>query len=284
MTTAILFPGGTTGNFGPSFWNDSGWFAQQDEVAFPNASSGIRVNLDGKYAIKVAGILPDRLAGPAAVYIVYGGSLYGSGSTILSSTNPSTSCSVRIVNTGGTRVEFYRINSGTPVRLYTPAGALNFSWGGSLSGYWAYYTVPSAPASITATLSGTSVAVSCNASASDGGNAITSYAVQRRESTNNSTWGAWTATTTMTNRAYTYTNLTPGKYYQFRTYAINGAGNSSAATSSSVFIAAMTRYNGTSFSVLDNLKRYDGSAWQNITQVKRWNGTSWVSIDLTGIN
>lgn len=284
MATTINFPGGATGSYGPSWWNNAGYFAQQDSVGFPNSSSGIRVNLDGKYVVKVSGIGVDRLSGPAAVYIVYGGSLYGSGSTILSSTNPSTACSVRVVNTGGTRVEFYRSGNSPSVKLYTSGGGLDYDWGGALSGYWVYYTVPSAPANISTSLSGTTVAVSCGASASDGGEAIDAYAVQRRDSIDGITWSAWGSTNTMTSRAYTYTNLTPGKYHQFRCYSVNAAGNSSAVTSSSIFVSAMTRYSGTAFTAIDMLKKYDGSAWNNITSVKRYDGTTWQSVDLTGIN
>jgi hypothetical protein len=91
-------------------------------------------------------------------------------------------------------------------------------------------------------------------------------------------------TLSTTTLSHTYTNLTPGRYHQFRQFAFNTAGFGSAATSTSVFITAMTRYVGPSFTVLSKLKKYDGSAWQNITQARRWNGTSWVAIDITGTN
>jgi hypothetical protein len=78
--------------------------------------------------------------------------------------------------------------------------------------------------------------------------------------------------------------LTPAKYYQFRVYAVNNAGNSEAGTSETFFVTPMARHTGTDFTALSKLKRYDGSAWQNIAQAKRWNGTSWVTIDITGIN
>ena len=160
------------------------------------------------------------------------------------------------------------------------------AYSGRLAGTWSWNTVPSAPASISRTLNGTSIIVTRTNSASDGGSTIADYRVQRRESTDGTTWGSWGDTVALATTAlsHTYANLTPGRYHQFRQFASNNAGFSSAATSTSVFITAMTRYTGTAFTVLSKLRKYDGAAWQNITQVRRWNGTSWAAIDITGIN
>jgi len=286
----IDFPGGAIGNFGPSFFLDTNDFIQQELVGFPNAAAGARVNIDGNYAIRVASISPDRLTGTNSKAIVYANVLHGEGAIILSSTNPATTCAVRVTKTGGTETTFRRDNVSTNAVIhYRYDGYTGGDYGaflGRLSGSWVWTTVPSAPASISRTLNGTSVTVTRTNSAADGGAAIANYRVQRRESTDGTTWGAWGGTEVLatTTLSHTYTNLTPGRYHQFRMFAFNTAGFGSAATSTAVFITAITRYVGPSFTVLSKLRKYDGSAWQNITQVRRWNGTSWVAIDITGVN
>jgi hypothetical protein len=285
----INFPGGAVGNFGPSFFLDTNDYIQQALVGFPNAASGVRINIDGNYAIRVDSISPDRLTGTNSVAIGYAGVLRGVGSIILSSTNPATTCDVRVTKTGGTQTTFRRDNVTTNAVVHY-RGRDGFTGGdygafsGRLAGTWAWSTVPSAPASISTNLSGTNVTVTRTDSADNGGSAIIDYRVQRRESTNGITFGSWTDTVVMSSATHTYTNLTPARYYQFRVYSRNNAGNSSARTSGTIFVAAITRYTGTAFAVLSKLRKYDGAAWQNITQVRRWNGTSWVAIDITGIN
>lgn len=84
-----------------------------------------------------------------------------------------------------------------------------------------------------------------------------------------------------TARSYTYSNLTAGQTYTFRVSAINAAGTSVAAVSSSVLVtAAGRRYDATNgWTNINNAMRYDGSTWLPITTVKRYDGTNW--IDLT---
>jgi hypothetical protein len=287
----IDFPGGAIGNFGPSFFLDTNDYIQQELVGFPNAAAGARVNIDGNYAIRVASISPDRLTGTNSVAIVYAGVLRGVGSVILSSTNPATTCAVRVTKTGGSSTTFRRDNVSTNAVVHY-RGRDGFTGGdygaypGRLSGSWIWNTVPSAPASISTSLSGTNVTVTRGNSSDNGGATITGYTLQRRESTNGTSFGSWgnnvsLSTSTLT---HTYTNLTPARYYQFRVYANNNAGSSQTRTSGTIFVAAITRFTGTAFTVLSKLRKHDGSNWQNVTQVRRWNGTSWVTIDITGIN
>jgi hypothetical protein len=286
----IDFPGGAIGNFGPSFFLDTNDYIQQALVGFPNAAAGARVNLSGNYAIRVASISPDRLTGTNSVAIGYGGVLHGAGAIIFSATNPATTCDVRVTKTGGSSTTFRRDNVSTNAVVHY-RGRDGFTGGdygafpGRLSGSWVWTTVPSAPASISTSLSGTNVAVTRGNSAADGGDTISGYTLQRRESTDGTNFGSWgnnvNVTATLT---HTYTNLTPARYYQFRVYANNNAGSSAARTSGTIFVAAITRFTGTAFAVLSKLRKHDGSNWQNITQVRRWNGTSWATIDITGIN
>lgn len=285
MATTINFPGGATAGT-TSFITSAGFFLAQNDVAFPLPASGVRRNLDNNYIVRINSISPANLSGASyAVVLNYGGVDYGAGTILTFSSLTFGLCQIRVYNYSGT-LNFGRSSSvGPGVLVYrTSTGALFDSFGTAMSGTWSWNTVPSAPASISTSLSGTSVTVTRTNSSSDGGSTITGYRVQRRESTNGTTWGSWGNTVTMSTTSHTYTGLTPARYYQFRVYAINNAGNSLAATSSTVFVAAITRYTGTAFTVLTKLRKYDGADWQNITQAKRWNGTSWVTIDITGIN
>ena len=153
------------------------------------------------------------------------------------------------------------------------------TWSGGFQGTFSWTTVATAPASITATRSGRSVAITATASASNGGATITSYQVQYRTSTDNSTWGAWGSTQTLSSLAYTYNNLTPALYYQVRVYAVNSAGSSAGTSSASVFVAAGgKRWTGTTWTPTTIAKRWNGSAWVDLTIAKRWNGSAWVDL------
>lgn len=111
------------------------------------------------------------------------------------------------------------------------------SWG---NGAWSASSfkagVPSAPAAISAARSGLSVTVTIAASATNGGATISSYTVER--STDGVTW---VSPQNITSGTYTYTNLTPGLSYQFRSYATNSTGDSATITSASVFVSAYGR-------------------------------------------
>lgn len=290
MVFTVTFPGGASHSLFP-FITDPGFYLEQGSVGFPTSSSGVRRNLDNNYAVRINSVSPSYISSASYETVLnYGGTNFWPGNVLTFASNPSSTCSVRVYNYSGT-ITFGATSSGwPPVYVYrSSTGALFDDFTSPLrvmAGTWTWNTVPSAPASISTTTNGTSVTVTRTNSASDGGSAISGYRVQRRESTNGTTWGSWGNVVSLSTSAlsHTYTGLTPARYYQFRQYAVNNAGNSLAATSSTVFIAAITRYTGTAFSVLTRLRKYNGTDWQNITQARRWNGTSWQTIDLTGIN
>jgi hypothetical protein len=146
---------------------------------------------------------------------------------------------------------------------------------GGLQGSYTWSTVPTAPASITVTASQLNVTVTAGASASDGGQGISSYSVQYRTSTDKgSTWGAWGNTQTLSSLSYTYTNMAANGYYQFRVYSNNTNGSSAARSGTTVFISAGGKvWNGSAWAPRA-LKVWTGSAWQ-VAKRKFWNGSSW---------
>lgn len=283
----INFPGGATAGQIANI-QSGGFFLNQNDVVFPLPANTVRQNINGSYIVRIHAISPASLsvASPVDIVLNYGGNNYGVG-TIL--TFPSLTfglCQIRIYNYDG-QVDFGRsLSAGPGVQIYrTSTGLLYDSFSTAMSGTWSWNTVPTAPSSISTSLSGTTVTVTRGTSTTTTEGPITSYRIQRRESTNGVTFGSWSASEAMSSTTFTYTGLTPARYYQFRVFARNNAGDSVATVSSTVFVAAITRYTTQGvFTVLTKLKKYDGTAWQNITQAKRWNGTSWVTIDITGIN
>lgn len=154
------------------------------------------------------------------------------------------------------------------------------TFSGGFQGTFFYSTVAFAPASISVSRTGRSVAVSSGASTLDGGEPITSYQVQFRTSTDNSSWGAWGNTQTLDgSRNYTYNSLTPALWYQFRTFANNLIGSSEGRVSSSVFVpAGGKRWDGSVWQPTSVARRWNGSAWVDISTAKRWNGSAWVDL------
>lgn len=283
MPTTVNFPGGSSGPNSP-FFSTTGNFAASDGSNFPLAANGVRQNLTGNYIVRVASLSPYNVSGNYSAYILKNGTLYGAGSTIsLTSAQLNNSWQARIYNNGGT-VTFNRAASGTGFTgEYNSSGTLVDSWNSAMTGTWSWATVPTTPASISVVVNGTSATITRGNSTADTSYPVTSYSIQRRESTNGTTWGAWTNTTTMVGSTHTYTGLSAAKYYQFRVYASNSIGTSQAVQSTTVFIAAVTRYDGSSFVLLSKLKRYNGTSWENIGSAKRWNGTTWETIDISSI-
>jgi hypothetical protein len=153
------------------------------------------------------------------------------------------------------------------------------SFNGGFQGTFFWYTVPTAPGSIALSKTGRNVTVTATGSSSDGGEGISSYQVQYRTSSDGMTYGAWGNTQTLSSLSYTYTNLTPALFYQFRVYANNPAGSSAATTSSALFVSAGgRRWDGTAWVASTTSKRWNGSAWVDLTVAKRWNGTAWVDL------
>lgn len=166
---------------------------------------------------------------------------------------------------------------GNGFTMYTSPNII--TWNGGFQGTFYWYTVPTAPASVSASRVGRNVTVTRGSSSSDGGEPISSYTVQIRSSTNNSSWGAWGNPQNITSGSYAYNNLTPALYYQFRVYANNAAGLSAATASASVFVpAGGKRWTGSAWQSASTGKRWNGSAWVDLATAKRWNGSAWVDL------
>jgi hypothetical protein len=287
----FVFPGGPVAGF-PDYTLTPGYYLKQNFVNFPvivgNGPDNVRRNLNGQPVVRIVSINPDGFnSGDSFPTLHYSGIMYTQGNIITFSSLSYPYCEIRI--SGSAPFIYFGIGFGQPgVEEWFgnfPNDQRVGSYASAIAGSWTWNTVPTAPA-ISTVLNGTSVTVTRGSSTSDNLGPITEYRVQRRESTNGTTWGGWvdTAIQSTTTFSVTYRNLTPSKFYQFRVYARNNAGFSEATTSGTVFITPMARHTGTDFTALSKLKRYDGSNWQNIAQAQRWNGTSWVPIDITGIN
>ena len=103
----------------------------------------------------------------------------------------------------------------TASSLITPAPGSN----GSLVFSVTYDTLPVAPGTPTASSTGTSATITWTAPADNGGQAVTSYRIQR--STDNINFSTIVASTGNTLLTYTDINLTPGTTYYYRVAAIN---------------------------------------------------------------
>jgi hypothetical protein len=137
---------------------------------------------------------------------------------------------------------------------------------------------PLAPASCTVSVSGRNATVTSGVADATGRPAITSYQVER---TNNDgvTWSGSVFTMDGSRQAI-YTSLDGGKFYKFRTRAVNSEGPGAWTESASTFIpAGGRRWTGSAWTPTQTAKRWNGSSWVDISTAKRWNGSAW--IDLT---
>lgn len=99
----------------------------------------------------------------------------------------------------------------------------------SLVGSYDYYTLPSAPASITGTAGQAQVTLDWTAPASNGGTAVTSYTLQRATDSGFTT--GLVTTTGLTGLTTTVTGLTNGTAYYFRIAAVNAVATAASTTS-----------------------------------------------------
>jgi len=215
------------------------------------------LNLDGARPVVNAGV---SLNGS------FGGGFTGAGA--------DTSGNVFITSTGA-----FTTLTGYPGNGFNMVASTGFTWSGGFQGTFFWYTVATAPGSIALNKVGRNVTVTATGSSSNGGEGISSYRVQYRTSVNGTTFGAWGNTQTLSSLSYTYTNLTPALFYQFRVYAVNPAGNSAARTSSNLFVSAGgKRWDGSAWVASTTSKRWNGSAWVDLTVAKRWSGSAWVDL------
>jgi len=190
---------------------------------------------------------------------------------------------------GGGSIEVY--DSGNFYVNHNPDGSGSYSFSGSasMSGWGSASTgtgtltlsdftrTPGAPSSCTVAVSGRNATVTSGTADVTGKPAITSYQVER---TNNDgvTWSG-TVNTMDGSRQYVYSSLDGGKYYKFRTRAVNSEGAGAWTESSSTFIpAGGRRWDGSAWNPTSTAKRWNGSSWVDISTAKRWNGSAWVDL------
>jgi hypothetical protein len=190
---------------------------------------------------------------------------------------------------GGGSIEVYNSGNFYVAHNADGSGSYSFSGSASMSGWGTASTgtgtltlsdftrTPLAPASCTVSVSGRNATVTSGTSDATGRPAVTSYQVER---TNNdgSTWSG-SVYTMDGSRQYVYSSLDGGKYYKFRTRAVNSEGAGAWTESSSTFIpAGGRRWDGSAWSPTTIAKRWDGSAWVDLTIAKRWDGSAWVDL------
>jgi hypothetical protein len=124
-------------------------------------------------------------------------------------------------------IEFDRVSSNT-LTTFVPDPEFTFA-SASLVGDFNYYTVPSAPQSITLTAGSSQASVSWTAPADDGGTPVTSYTLQR--ATNSGFTTGVVTTTGLTGLSTTVTGLTNGTPYFFRVYAVNAVATAASTGS-----------------------------------------------------
>jgi hypothetical protein len=253
-----------------SFTGGVGNYVYQDSVGMPTA----RTDRDGNAPIRVTSVYAGYSSIDAYWRIVYRG--VETGGPYLFSASGSSFQIRQYVNASG-QMNFGR-NTGVAGTVYDAADGLPFA-SGALSYSLDYQTVATAPATASAAVSGRSVTVTRGTSSDAGGGTISSYRVQYRTSTDNSTWGAWGNEQTFSGTTSTYSGLTAALYYQFRVYAVNEVGNSVGTSTASVFVSGGgKRWNGSAWVATATAKRWNGSAWADLTIAKRWNGTAWVDL------
>ncbi len=146
-------------------------------------------------------------------------------------TTTATSGSVSVAPSG-TRGYYRRYQ----VRTRGSAGASYYSGWKVSSNSVRKATLPTAPTacSLSSTLSEGNVTLSWSGAANGNGHSIASYEIQYSESSNNSSWGAWTALTTVTSTATSGSvsvapSGTRGYYRRFQVRAIPSTGASYAS-------------------------------------------------------
>lgn len=234
-TTA--FRGGTSGGTGSAFFNVASYI--YDGISYPTGN----LNLAGSRPVAINSVSPEY-------------------ATNLSAATVSSDGLVRLYTNSGMTFKRNQGAGGVVTLAYNGS-----TWSGALTGQFAWSTVPTKPASLSASRTARDVDITAGSSSSDGGQSITGYKVQRSWSADGSTgWSAWEDEQTLVGLAYTYDDLTPGRYYKFRTYAQNANGSSEARESSVLFVPA-------------GGKRKVSGAFQSTTIARR--RASGIMVDLT---
>lgn len=223
-------------------------------------NSGTAFNLSGtalSYSVVINGV--QRASGTTSYdFRAYGELVLSTGTTPQITHNDDGSKSVEVSSS---------ISGGGPITGGSNSGTLPLS---------NFVRPPLAPASCTVSVSGRNATITSGNASVVNRPAITRYEVER---TNNDgvTWSG--TVNTMTSQTFTYTSLDGGKFYKFRTRAVNNEGNGAWTESASTFIpAGGRRWTGSVWQPTATAKRWSGSSWIDISTAKRWNGSSWIDL------
>lgn len=242
------------------------------------------LDLNGAYRVKIVSIVPQYITNFFSVRLRVGGDDFGAGA-IVSGKNVSLA-SVRLYKDSAVPTSVFEVDpsyntsqidravysydqSGVQIERYAET---------SLSGYYDWVTVPTAPGIGTPTVNGNLVTVTYTNSSSTGGSTITSYNMQY--SSNDGT--TWSDAVTVTGNTNTFSLIGPVTY-KFRVYATNEAGNGAASVSTAVTTTASGRgrvYKDGAWVQGTVARIYKDGSWQNITTFRKYNGTSWVDLTI----
>jgi hypothetical protein len=124
-----------------------------------------------------------------------------------------------------------------PDSNFTDNGLVSGVSNGSFVFQIVYDILPTAPGTPTASSTGTSATITWTAPADNGGQAVTSYRIQR--STDNINFSTIVASTGTTDLTYTNTGLTPGTTYYYRVSAINAVATAHGSDYSGPYSASV---------------------------------------------
>jgi hypothetical protein len=275
--TQQVFDGGPTGG-GTRTFARAGYV--EDDCIWNKGN----LDLNGAYRVKILSIVPESATNFFSTRLHVGGEDFGAGA-IVSGKNV-TIASVRLYKDSAVPTSYFEVDPSyntnqidRAIYSYDLAGVFIERYEEtSLSGYYDWVTVPTAPGIGTPTVNGGSVTVTYSAVGSTGGAGVTSYNMQY--SSNDG--ATWSTPVTVTGNTHTFSLLGPITY-KFRVYATNEAGNGAAAVSTAVTTANTSRgrvYKDGAWVQGTVGRVYKDGSWQNITVFRKYNGTSWVDLTI----
>lgn len=245
MSSVQYLRGGSSGSYTP--YSDYDGVVITDSISWPVGN----INLAGSRVVGVEGL---SIAGGYGIAGWNVGNAY-----------------VQII-AGTARIGFQR----NPAAGGTITPSSGSGWAGGMCGYFVWATVALPPGSINAVRSGSSIAVTIAASASDGGNAITGYRVQYTTD-NGATWSAPVAITPGV--PLNFPGLPTVKTYKFRAYTLNGYGSSQAVQSAGIFVPASGKKKvGGVWQELSIAKVKKAGVWTDITIARKKVAGAWVDM------
>ena len=123
---------------------------------------------------------------------------------------------------------YYDTTTDSSIANFTDSGTYSFGTDSSLVGNLNYYTLPTAPASLTGVAGQAQVTLNWTAPSDNGGTSVTSYTLQR--ATNSGFTTGLVTTTGVTGTTLTVTGLTNGTAYYFRIAAVNSVATAASTT------------------------------------------------------